>query len=635
MLEFFRSHQRLMQFLLLIVIFPSFVFFGIEGYSRFGDKAQALVEIGDQKITQAEFDLALRDAQEQMRRVLGERADAELLVYKDILLNNMVDERITTSELKHLRLTLSDQALKSYMTKLPIVMQLRKPDGSFDEDAYKTVLAQNGLTPEQYQEQVRFALTRDRFINTIRATGLIARTQAESLAEVIAQERQVQEILFTPVRFMQGLNPSDEDLKTYYEGHKAAFTLPEQAVIEYLVLSADDLAKTIEVTDAMLKQAYETRLSQYQEPEQRRASHILFAVTKNNTPEERKAIRDKAEKTLAIVRAHPERFAELARQESNDPGSASQGGDLDFFARGMMVKPFEDAAFQLKEGGLSGIVESDFGFHIIKLTAIRPVKTQPFVEVKEKLTENLRHELALKRYNELAENFSNLVYDQYGSLKPAADKFKLPILRAEHVTRQPNPPLDKDNLLNSPKLLAAIFSDDAVKNKRNTEALQLKPNTLVAAHVVSYQAATLQPFDQVRQQVRERWGADKALEMAKQEGKKMLAEPSRLSVVGDSRWLSRANTNGVSPEAVSAIFRTNTKTLPAIVGVDLGDKGYAIYRITQVRQAQKFDQVNLQGLIDALANASGEIDYQSYIKALREKIKIKFHNKAKLSQATA
>lgn len=635
MLEFFRSHQRLMQFLLLLIIFPSFVFFGIEGYSRFGEKDQALVEIGDQRLTQAEFDRALRDDEEQMRRVLGERADAELLAYKDILLNMMIDERVITSELKRLKLRLSDQTLKAYMVKLPIVMQLRKSDGSFDEDMYKTVLAQNGLTPEQYQEQVRLALMKDRFVNIIRASGLVARTQAESLAEMIAQERQVQEILFTPVRFMQDLNPAEEDLKAYYAAHKAAFTLPEQAAIEYLVLSADELAKTVEVNDVMLKQAYETHLAQYQEPEQRQASHILFAVTKNNTPEERKAIHDKAQKTLAILRVHPERFAELAKQESNDPGSAVQGGDLGFFAKGMMVKPFEDAVFKLKEGELSEIVESDFGLHIIKLTAVRPVKTQPFIEVKDKLAESLKQELALKRYNELAENFSNLVYDQYGSLKPAADKFKLPILSAEHITRQPNPAFDKDNLLSSQKLLAAIFSDDAIKNKRNTEALQLKPNTLVAARVVSYQAATLQSFDRVRQQVRERWVADKALELAKQEGKKMLAEPSRLPLTGESRWLSRANVTAVSPDAMSAIFRANEKTLPAIVGVDLGERGYAIYRITQVRKPETFDHGNIQGLIDALANASGEIDYQSYIKVLRDKMKIKFHQKAKFSQANA
>jgi peptidyl-prolyl cis-trans isomerase D len=635
MLEFFRSHQRFMQFLLLLVIVPSFIFFGIEGYTRFGGTDQALVEIDGQQITQAEFDRELGETEEQMRRVMGERADAELQAYKPILLNAMIDERVVANELRRLKLTLSDQALKAYMMKLPIVMQLRKSDGSFDEEEYKKLLAQNGLTPEQYQERVRLALMRERFVNIIRTSGFVARSQAESLAEMVSQERQVQEMLLTPAKFMQDLNPTQADLKAYYEAHKATFSLPEQVAIEYLVLSADDLVKTIEVNDVMLKQAYEARLSQYQEPEQRQASHILFAVTKSNTPQERKAIREKAEKTLEILRAHPERFAELAKQESNDPGSAAQGGDLGFFAKGMMVKPFEDAVFKLKEGGLSEIVESDFGFHIIKLTSIRPVKTQSFAEVKDKLAENLKYELALKRYNELAEEFSNLVFDQYGSLKPAADKFKLPILSAAQITRQPNPALGKDNLLNSPKLLTAIFSDDAIKNKRNTDAIQLKPNTLVAARVVSYQAAALQPFEQVQQQVRERWAADKALALSKQEGKKMLAEPSRLAFVSESRWLSRANVLDVSPDAVSAIFRANEKTLPAIVGVDLGEKGYAIYRITQVRKPETVDHANIQGLIDALANASGEVDYQSYIKALREKIKIKFHQKDKFSPANA
>lgn len=635
MLDFFRSHQRLMLFVLLIIIFPAFVFFSVETYTHFGDKAQVLVEIDGREITTSEFDSVLRDNQEQMRRILGDNADTELPIYKSMLLNRMIDERVMADEIKRLKLTLSDEILLSYLMKLPIIEQVRKPDGSIDWDAYKAILAQRGFTPEQYQEQVRFALTMDRFVNAVRGSGLVSRDQAENLAQVIGQERQVQEILFSPDRFTQNLNPDEGALKAYYEAHKQAFTLPEEATVEYVVLSAEDLAKSIEVSDAMLKQAYQNNLSRYQEPEQRRASHILFTVDKNSTPEERQAIREKAAKILAILRAHPERFAQLAKQESNDPGSAAQGGDLDFFSRGMMVKPFEEAVFKLKEGELSDIVESDFGFHIIKLTAIKSSKTQPFEAVKDKLETNLRHELAIKRYNELAEDFSNLVYDQYASLQPAADKFKLPILRVEHITRQPNLSLGKDNLLSNQKLLTAIFGDEVIKNKRNTEALQLKPNTLVAARVVAYQAPTLQSYDNARQRVLEHWVAATALDKAKQEGKKVLAEPSRLPVSGELRWVGRSSNNGISPAAFSAIFRANIKTLPAVIGVDLGDKGYAVYKITQIRQAQTVDEKSIQGLAAALANASGEADYQSYIKALRARAKIKWSDKAKFAQTNA
>ncbi len=625
MLDFFRSHRRLMQLLLLVLIFPSFVFFGIEGYSRFLGNSRALAEVDGKPIEQAEFDAVQRQQDEQLRRALGERTPSWTPERRRALLDNMIDQRVLGNEVNHVHLTVSDDAVRTYILQSPLVAPLRNADGTVNVEAYKLRLAQQGLTPEQYDQQVRFSLSADRLVSVISGSALVARSQAEVLIAASEQEREIQEKILSAADFAKDVNPTDAELNAYYAANKkTSFTRPEETKIEYIELSAASLDKDIVVTDSMLHQAYEANAAHARVGEQRRASHILLAVDKNATTAERAAARAKAEKMLVALRAHPEKFSEMARQESNDPGSATQGGDLGFFGRGAMVKPFEDAVYNLQEGQLSDIVESDFGFHLIKLTAIKKESVKSFDEMKAELNAKLKRELVSKRFNELADGFTNLVYDQYASLQPAADKFKLPIHSANYIGRHHNPAQGESNLLNNEKLLSALFSDDVLKNKRNTEAVLVAPQTLVAARVVAHSPAAAIPFGDVRDVVRAKLVADMAANLAKQEGKKMM----QLGVnaeMGAAHWVGRNQPGTLSPQALAAIFRADVSKLPVTVGVDLGKEGYALYRITQIKPAAVPTEARLQQLEAGLASERGNQDYRAYLEAVRARAKVKLN----------
>lgn len=316
----------------------------------------------------------------------------------------------------------------------------------------------------------------------------------------------------------------------------------------------------------------------------------------------------------------------MARKESKDPGSAEKGGDLGFMGRGALVKPFEDAMFSLKEGQLSDVVETDYGYHIIKLTGIKPAETKPLDQVRTDLEAELRKQLAAKKFTELADAFGNTVYEQSDSLKSAADKFKLTIQTADGVTREPNPALGAQNPLNNDKLLKALFSEDSLKNKRNTEAVQVAPNMLVAARIVDYRPATTRKFEDVQAKVREGYIAQQAAELADKEGAARLEALKKSGAAegfGPMLAVSRAKPENLPPKALEAVMRADVAKLPALVGVDLGADGYAIYRIAKVSQPAQVDPAQRQGEAQQLAQMAGQTELEAFYDSLKAAAKVK------------
>ncbi|MNM98275.1 Foldase protein PrsA 1 precursor [compost metagenome] len=316
----------------------------------------------------------------------------------------------------------------------------------------------------------------------------------------------------------------------------------------------------------------------------------------------------------------------MAKKQSQDPGSAEKGGDLGFMGRGALVKPFEDAMYALKDGQISDVVETDYGYHIIKLTGIKPAETQPLEAVRPELEAELKKQLASKKYTELADAFGNTVYEQSESLKPAADKFKLTIQTADNVTRTPNLALGAQNPLNNEKVLKALFSDDALKNKRNTEAVQVGPTTLVAARIVDYRPATARKFEDVEAQVRQAYVAQQAAELARKDGEaklEALKKADSAAGFGQTVTVSRTKADGLSPKAVEAIMRADATKLPAVVGVDLGADGYAIYRIAKVSSPTTANPGQRDAEAQQLAQLAGQTELAAYYESLKARAKVK------------
>ncbi len=438
MFEYIRTHQKIMQLLLLLIIFPSFAFFGIESFTRSSGSDNAVATVGAYSISQQEFDSAQRDQLDRLRQMYGPQFDSKMLSTpeaKQNILDELISRKAMTLESVNNHLTVADQTLQQNILSTP---GLTKPDGSFDADRYKSLLAAQGMTPSMYEQRLRQDLVVQQLLNAVQATSFMPKSVAERVAAIFEQEREVQVLDLKLNDYASQVKITDAMLKAYYEKNAGEFEIPELVKAEYVVLNNEALAAQVTISDADLQSYYEQNKKQYVTEEQRRASHILLSVKKDATAAEQKMIRAKAEGLLAELRKKPESFAALAKEHSQDPGSAERGGDLDFFGKGAMVKPFEDAASKLKVGEISDLVQTDFGFHIIQLTDVKAGLTKSFDEVKNQIAVEVKKQKASKLYAEAAESFTNTVYEQSDSLKPVADKLKLKIESVSGLSRQPN-----------------------------------------------------------------------------------------------------------------------------------------------------------------------------------------------------
>lgn len=613
MFDFVRTHSRLALGIMVLLIFPSFVFFGIQGYSRFTDGAnETVAKVDGQAITRAEWDQAHQRNVERLRRQ-APNVDIKLLEtpqMKRESLDGLLRDRVLLQAARDQHLVPDDGRLQRLFLTDPQFAGLRNPDGTVNRD----LLASQGMSPQMFEQQLRQEFGMQQVLQAVGASSLAPAALVGTSLDALLQRREVQLQRFDTAAYLAKVTPSDADLEAFYKAHEADFRAPEQASIEYVVLNLDVLSKGITVPEDKLREYYAENASRYTQAEERRASHILIQAEPD-----KKAAKAKAEELLAQVRKAPGTFADVARKNSQDPGSAKQGGDLDFFGRGMMTKAFEDAVFAMKPGEISNVIETDFGFHIIMLTGVRGGDKKPFEAVRGEIEAEVRKSLAQKQYAEAAEQFTNLVYEQPDSLQPVIDKLKLD---KQTATVQRTPAPGAAGALASAKLLAAVFGNDAVSNKRNTDAVEIGPNQLASARIVQYTAARTLPLAEVKDRVRERVVATQAAALAKAEGAKRLADVQKAptEALPVTVTVSRAQAQGQPRQLVDAVLRADAAKLPAVVGVDLGEQGYIVAKVTQVlaRDATPGGDAPLQQqYTQAWANA----ETQAYLAALKKRHK--------------
>ena len=635
MFEFVRKHTRLLQFVLVLLIFPSFVFFGIQGYSRFtGGGNTTVAKVDGRAITQAEWDYAHRLQVERIRRQMP-NVDAKLLDSPEVkqqALENLVRERLLDHVADKNGFT-SDLLIGMHLSRDPRLNEARDANGALDRDRYLQLLASNGVSPIEFER----SYGREQVMSGISASELAPASTVAAAIDAFFQQREVQVQRFDTKDYAAKVNVSDADVEKYYKdpANAAQFQAPEQASIDYVVLDLDALKKGVAVPEEDLRKYYTENEKRYSTPEERRASHILIKADKSAPAAERAKAKAKAESLLAELKKNPAAFADLARKNSDDPGSAQNGGDLDFFGRGAMVKPFEDAAFALKPGEMSGVVATDFGYHIIQVTAARGGDKRSFDSVRPELEDEVRKQLAQKKFSEVAVDFTNMVYEQADSLKPVVDKYKLELHTAKGVTRTPLP--GAAGPLASAKFLEAIFASDAIRTKRNTDAVETGPNQLVSGRIVSYSPAHLQPLAEVSAKVREKVVATQAAALARKEGEARLAELKKApqtALPGETQAVSRAQAKDVPRAVVDAILRADATALPAFAGVSLGEQGYAVVRINKVlgRDPVAADATRAQA---QYAQALGDAETQAYYAALKRRYKAELKEGAVAADSTA
>lgn len=630
MFEFIRNHQRLMQFLLLLLILPSFVLVGVSQYEKRGDN-EGVATVDGRTITQQEWEAAQRRQIEQARAMMGPQFDQKLFdtpEAKQEVLDGLVAERAISSEVTRNHLTVGDVSLQRAIMEQT---GLKKPDGSFDLDAYKAMLASQGMTAEGFQERVRYQMAVQQLAASVQNTAFAPRSVAGRLSDINDQQREVQELLIPAASFASQVKVTDDMVKAYYDKNAALFQIPETVKAEYVVLNADAVEKQVSITDAEILDAYNKNKARFSTPEKRTASHILVTVAKDATPAIDAAAKAKAQAILAELQKAPNEFAKIAKAQSQDPGSAELGGDLGVVEKGLFDKPVEDAIFQLKEGETSGLVRSSFGYHIVKVTKVVPATQQSLEEAKPQIVADLKKTKLSNKYTELAETFQNTVYEQADSLKPVADKMGLAIQTVEGLTRKPNPAAGNP-LVNNDKFLKAIFSQDAIANKRNTEAVEVAPSTLVAGRVVEFKPATKRPLAEVQDQIRQRVAQEEATRLARQAGEARLAAlkaSGDATGFGEVKVLSRTmQAPPFAPAATVAALKADVSKLPAYIGIELPGQGYGLYRIGKVSQSAQPDQARRKQEAEAIARAVGNSELYGYVEALKKKAKAKLNVKA-------
>jgi peptidyl-prolyl cis-trans isomerase D len=378
--------------------------------------------------------------------------------------------------------------------------------------------------------------------------------------------------------------------------------------------------KSVSINEDELRRYYTENASRYTRAEERRASHILITAAKDAPADERKKARERAEELLAEVRRAPGKFAELARKNSQDPGSAPRGGDLDFFSRGAMVKAFEDAVFAMKSGEIGNVVESEFGYHIIQMTGARGGEKQAFEAVRGEIETELRKQLGQRKFAEMAEQFTNVVYEQADSLQPAVDRFKLE-KRSATVNRTPAP--GATGPLASAKLLQAVFADDAVRNKRNTDAVDLGNSTLVSARVVTHTPQRTPALADVKDRVRAAVVAQQASERARKEGQARLEAVKADTGVAlpQSGIFARGQAQNLPRAVLDAVLAVPSDKLPAALGVDLGRQGYVVVRVSKV--LPRDDAAQTDAIVaPQLAQAWGAAESEAYYQSLKQRFKV-------------
>ena len=590
MFDFIRRHTKITMGLLFLLIVPSFILFGLDGYSQSKDNSPTVAKVDGKAILQSEWDKAHLREVDRIKASMPS-IDAKLLDSAEAryaTLERLVRDRVLVAASAKSKLGISDEKLARELQDNSEIASLRKADGTLDMERYRQLLASQGMTTDMFEANVRGDLSTRQVLAGVTSSGFASKAAAETALNAFFEKREIQLSRFTAVDYASRLTPTDADLEQFYQANAKLFQAPEQASIEYVLFDIESIKKNIVVEPAELKAYYDQNALRLGAKQERRASHILITAAKTAPEAERQKARVKATELAVQVKKAPDTFADVARKNSQDPGSAPAGGDLDFFAREAMVKPFSDAAFAMGKGDISEVVESDFGFHIIKLTDIKEPKQRTFEEMKPELELEVKKQLAQKKFTESAEGFTNAVYEQSDSLKPTADRLKLDVKTAIGVTRKPATGVT--GALANTKFLNAIFAPDAIEKKRNTEAVEIGSNQLVSGRITQYTAARTRPIGEVKDDVRQRWIAQRGAEEARKDGIAKLAllkaDPAA-AALQEKLVVSRDQPQNQPAQIVDAALRADATALPVLAGIDLGAQGYAIVKVVKLLPREK------------------------------------------------
>ncbi|MFO1305296.1 MAG: SurA N-terminal domain-containing protein [Burkholderiales bacterium] len=619
MFDLVAKHKRIAQVILFLIMVP-FAFFGVDYYFRGTGPQDAVASVGGEKITQAEFADAMREQTDQMRRQMGRNFDPRMFDSPEVrfaVLDNLVNQKLLANKARDEKFRVSDSQLQQFIMAAPVFQE----NGQFSRDRYNMWLVSQNMNPLFFEQKLRADLTTGAVQEPVAASNIVARTSAVRFLGLLEQQREVAVASIDVEPFLKDVKVADAEVKDFYDKNQAVFQVPEQARIEYVLLTADALTAQTTVDAAEVKKQYEANATQYTAPEERSASHILISVKPDSKPEEKAAAKKLADDVYAKAKANPAKFADLAKEYSKDPGSAQQGGDLGSFGRGTMVKPFEDAVFSAKQGDLLEPVLSDFGYHVIKVTGVRPARTQPFEEVRPQIEAELKKQKAAQKFATAADQFQNLVYEQADSLAGTGKALDLKVETTPFVSRAQAQAIGLGNA----RFAELLFSPESVQSKRNTEAIEVGPNALVAGRIVEYKPAAPRPFAEVKDEIRKQLERKAASELAKKAGEAKLAmleagksDKDAGLAFGKPAMVGRGQFQaGLPPEVLNRVFLANADKMPAYASGTNEKGGFTIARISKVVTPEDTDKAKVDMAASRLSDQVGRELLNAYLASLK------------------
>ena len=623
MLEKFRSYAqtKAAQVILALILIP-FALFGIDSYLNQAGNNLSIAKVNGYKIALPEYNRAIENVRNRMMSE-GKKVDPAMFdsfEFRESVVDGLISKQLVNNDIKKSKFKITDQQLSQYIIGMP---EFQK-EGKFSQELYDKVLQNNQLTPKKFEESIRNDLLIQQVRDGLQKLTFIPPNNLVETLKATSQQREISVAEFKTKEYMAKANIAEKDIQAFYDQNKSKFLAPEQVKAEFVVFSLANILPTINVTDDEIKAFYKTNSDKYQNQQQREASHILIAASKNAAPAEKAKAKAKAEDLLSQIRKNPKQFEELATKYSQDPESAKKGGELGAFGRGMMVKPFDDAVFSMKVNEISNIVESDFGYHIIKLTKIIG-EGGGFDAMKPQIKAELIYQKGQEKFAALAEEFSNKVYEQSSSLDAVSKKFNLPIQKTDWIGRN-----DSDKFFKNETLMNALYSKESIKDHRNTEAIEVTPNNLISARVVDYKAQSTKPFADVKKNIEDYLKFEAAKKTVASEGEaalKTISDTSRKIDWQPAVLVDRKNTKGLSEAVINHAYKMPTDKLPSYSGFVDGNNGYVIVKVNKVAFPNDNNEENKKAFASDYSEALTAEYLSAYLKGLKSKANVSVNQK--------
>ncbi|KFI22604.1 SurA N-terminal domain-containing protein [Nitrosococcus oceani] len=636
MLEAIRNRaQGIFAWVIVGLIAIPFTLWGINNYMLDGGEALA-ASVNGEEISTREFRSAFLSYTQQLRFLMGASFPEEMLddpATKQNVIEGLVEQRLVLDTAAKLGLGMSDSSLSQVIRSNKA---FQGESGQFDSQRYEAVLGSQGLTPVAYEARLRSALLSEQLVSTLRLSAFTTQQEVEAIARLQQQKREIGYSIVPSATFRDVIEVSADKVRQYYDDHPEEFRIPEQVKVHYLRLTADSLATDIPLDEQTLRDFYEESEDQYRVPERRRASHILITVPPQGDEATRQQAQEKAEAVFERLQ-QGEDFEEVAKEVSDDPGSAQKGGDLGFFGRGVMDPAFEEAVFSLEEtGALSEPILSKFGYHIIKLTDIEAGEVKPFEAVREELAQRYRRQIAEEQFYEQAEILDNLTYENPFTLEVAAETLGLSIETSEPFSQNGG-----SGIAANPKVVAAAFSEEVLREEMNSQTIELAPNDVVVVRLDKHLLADTKPFEEVREEIEEKLTLDQAMAQAQERGETLVAHLQQgespetvFKEGGEAVWnekkLYARDDQEIPSEVLKMAYELphpESPENPVFAGQPLGSGDYAVVGLYRVENGNpgKLDEKARRSLAQEMEKAHGEMVYRDFIQELKSKADIKIY----------